>query len=224
MSNPWIEHVKKYAKTHQLSYSDALLKAKESYTRTTGGSRESDIVRVLVGTNKFDINRIRNPSKYLIDKAKKTTKPEATAKIETTKPKTTMNEYEYPNKYLKRALDPIISGDQNMKFERLKIMYSCIIQKGGTSEQREKAKKIIEQFENDIKYRKSLFTNHIKFFNFYNVFKVELKKILKMKDGSPQRNKEERNLMSIFWTPGSSAYYEDDDSYMIGGEGIATHK
>jgi hypothetical protein len=68
MSNPWIEHVKKYAKTHQLSYGDALLKAKESYTRTTGGSRKSDIVRVLIGTNKFDINRVSNPSQSLKDK------------------------------------------------------------------------------------------------------------------------------------------------------------
>ena len=132
---------------------------------------------------------------------------------------------ENPNKNLKKALNPIVSGDQKTKFERLKIMYSCIIQKEGTSEQREQAKKIIEQFENDIKYRKSLFTNHVKYFNFYNVFKVELKKILKMKDGSLQRNKEERNLMSIFWTPGSSANYEDDDAYHIGGEGMsAKHK
>ena len=68
MSNPWIEHVKKYAKSHQLSYGDALLKAKESYTRTTGGSRKSDIVRVLTATNKFDIKRIKNPSQYLKDK------------------------------------------------------------------------------------------------------------------------------------------------------------
>ena len=68
MSNPWIEHVKKYAKTHQLSYGDALLKAKKSYTRTTGGSRKSDIVRVLTATNKFDIKRIKNPSQYLKDK------------------------------------------------------------------------------------------------------------------------------------------------------------
>ena len=68
MSNPWIEHVKKYAKTHQLSYGDALLKAKKSYTRTTGGSRKSDIVRVLTATNKVDIKRIKNPSQYLKDK------------------------------------------------------------------------------------------------------------------------------------------------------------
>ena len=68
MSNPWIEHVKKYAKTHRLSYGDALLKAKKSYTRTTGGSRKSDIVRVLTATNKVDIKRIKNPSQYLKDK------------------------------------------------------------------------------------------------------------------------------------------------------------
>ena len=68
MSNPWIEHVKKYAKTHQLSYGDALLKAKKSYTRTTGGSRKSDIVRVLTATNNVDIKRIKNPSQYLKDK------------------------------------------------------------------------------------------------------------------------------------------------------------
>ena len=143
-------------------------------------------------------------------------------KIKATKPKTTMKEYEPPNKNLKKALDPIIGGDQKMKFERLKIMYSCIIQKGGTSEQREQAKKIIEQFENDIKFRKSLFTNHVKFFNFYNVFKVELKKIIKMKDG-PRRNMEERNIMGIFWEPGHSANLEDADSYHIGGEGKHRH-
>jgi hypothetical protein len=45
------------------------------------------------------------------------------------KPKTTMKEYEPPNKNLKKALNPIVDGDQKMKFERLKIMYSCIIQK-----------------------------------------------------------------------------------------------
>jgi hypothetical protein len=63
-----------------------------------------------------------------------------------------------------------------------------------------------------------LFTNNVKFFNFYNVFKVELKKIIKMKDG-PRRNMEERNIMGIFWEPGHSADYEDDDTYHIGGEG-----
>ena len=30
-SNPWIEHVKNYAKLHNLKYGDAMKKAKQSY-------------------------------------------------------------------------------------------------------------------------------------------------------------------------------------------------
>ena len=167
---------------------------------------------------KTDISKLIKSIPLSKPKIKKKTKTKTTPKA--TKPETAKNEDKYPNKSLKKALNPIVSGDQKMKFERLRIIYSCIIQNEGSSEQLEKAKKIIEQFENDIKYRKSLFTNHVKYFNFYNVFKVELKKIIKMKDGSLNRNREERNIMSIFWEPGSSSYYEDDDAYHIGGEGM----
>jgi hypothetical protein len=173
---------------------------------------KTDMMKLIDSTSVSKPRTIKSTSKT-------TTKIKSTPKIKTKTMKT-----ENPNKNLKKALNPIASGDQKTKFERLKIMYSCIIQKEGTSEQREQAKKIIEQFENDIKYRKSLFTNHVKYFNFYNVFKVELKKIIKMKDGSPLRNMEERNIMGIFWEPGSSADYEDDDAYHIGGEGMFAKK
>ena len=69
MVNPWIEHVKKYAKDHNLSYRNALSEAKTSYkTKMTGGQRDpSSIVRAIYGNNrkKFDVNKVHNPSKHL---------------------------------------------------------------------------------------------------------------------------------------------------------------
>ena len=35
MTNPWVEHCKKYAKDHNISYKEALKQAKSSYTKTT---------------------------------------------------------------------------------------------------------------------------------------------------------------------------------------------
>ena len=35
MANSWIEHVKRYAREHNLKYPDALKKAKSSYTKST---------------------------------------------------------------------------------------------------------------------------------------------------------------------------------------------
>ncbi len=67
MTNPWIDHVKQYANAHNLSYREALSKAKPTYN-PTGGSRNSDIVKALIGKNKFDINRVNDPSEYLLKK------------------------------------------------------------------------------------------------------------------------------------------------------------
>ena len=48
MVNPWIEHVKKYAHAHNLSYREALSKAKQTYKKEAiGGSRKSNYVRIL---------------------------------------------------------------------------------------------------------------------------------------------------------------------------------
>ena len=49
----------------------------------------------------------------------------------------------------------------------------------------------------------------------YDAFKIELKKIINMKENSNDRNRLERNIMDKFWEPGSSGYYEDDDPYRI---------
>ena len=69
MTNPWIEHVKSYAIEHNISYREALSQAKETYVKS-GGSRKSNIVRVLIATNRFNINKVNNPSKHLISKYK----------------------------------------------------------------------------------------------------------------------------------------------------------
>lgn len=37
MTNPWITHVKKYASDHNMSYKDAMVKAKSSYMKQNGG-------------------------------------------------------------------------------------------------------------------------------------------------------------------------------------------
>ena len=65
-------------------------------------------------------------------------------------------------------------ADQLEIFERLKIIYSYIVQKKGNTEQFQKAKEIIEKFENDIDYRKSMFTNHVNFFKFLQYDAVRL--------------------------------------------------
>ena len=73
MPNPWIDHVKKYALAQNLSYREALSKAKQTYTKevnTTGGSRNSNIIRILEGKKKLNINRVNNPSNHLLTKYK----------------------------------------------------------------------------------------------------------------------------------------------------------
>ena len=73
------------------------------------------------------------------------------------------NKKQTNHKPLDMALNPIFTGGQPEKFERIKVMYSCIIQKVGSTEQLQEAQKIIEKFENDISYRKSMIKNHIKY-------------------------------------------------------------
>ena len=41
MANSWIEHVKQYAKSHNVSYKQALKGAKSSYTKTTATKRKT---------------------------------------------------------------------------------------------------------------------------------------------------------------------------------------
>lgn len=64
MTNYWIEHVKQYAKENGISYKEALIESKQSYT---GGSIKSNYIAKLIATknDKFDIKRIKNPSNYL---------------------------------------------------------------------------------------------------------------------------------------------------------------
>jgi hypothetical protein len=61
-----------------------------------------------------------------------------------------------------------------------------------------------------------MFTNHIKFFNYYNIFKRDLHNIIMMPKNSIARNKAERSLIHRIWEPGASDDYEDDDPYLIG--------
>ena len=42
MANPWITHVKKYAKTHKISYGDAIAKARATYKKKVVGKGDSD--------------------------------------------------------------------------------------------------------------------------------------------------------------------------------------
>ena len=41
MANSWIEHVKRYAREHNIKYPDALKKAKSSYTKSTSTKKRS---------------------------------------------------------------------------------------------------------------------------------------------------------------------------------------
>jgi hypothetical protein len=64
MANSWIEFVKNYSITHQISYKNALKEAKTSYNsqQIEGGN----IVRRLIGLKKADYSKIKkNPSKYV---------------------------------------------------------------------------------------------------------------------------------------------------------------
>lgn len=66
MANDWIEHCKKYQKEHNLSWRDTLKEAKTTYKTTTGGNVISNII--YNNPEKFDINKIKNPSENLIKK------------------------------------------------------------------------------------------------------------------------------------------------------------
>ena len=122
-------------------------------------------------------------------------------------------------KPLENAIENVNVGEQIDRFRNIKIIYSCIIQNEGSSSQQKDAKEIIDNFENDVNYRKLLFTNHIKYLKWYNAFKKELKKVLKLEKFSNQRNMMERSLMGKFWEPGSKLNRADDYPYHIGGSG-----
>ena len=144
MVNPWIEHVKNYAKDHNLSYSNALREAKTSYkTKMTGGRRDpSYIVRAIYGKNrtKFDVGRIRNPSKHLTTMFEK--------KKRTPETKTVGNP---PNKYLANAIASKNNfaskkpDSQQNTLTRIKTLYYCIVNNIGSTKQINDAKKIIEK-------------------------------------------------------------------------------
>ena len=67
MSNTWILHVKDYATKHNVSFKDALRNASLSY-KQKGGSVSSSFVSKLIATDKFDMDKIKKPSEYLINK------------------------------------------------------------------------------------------------------------------------------------------------------------
>lgn len=66
MPNKWIEFVKKTQRDKNISYKDALTVAKTLYNK--GGSINSDKVKAIYYMNpsKFNINRVKDPSEFLI--------------------------------------------------------------------------------------------------------------------------------------------------------------
>ena len=62
----WIAHVKAYQKLHGCTYKEAMTRSKASYQ--TGGSAKSSYIRRLLAEQKFDLNKIKNPSNYLRNK------------------------------------------------------------------------------------------------------------------------------------------------------------
>ena len=102
MPNPWIEHVKTYAKEHNITYGEAISQAKETYVkkeRHSGGSRNSNIVRVLEGKKKLNINKVKNPSANLITRHKKQLiQPPQQPKQQPTEPKQQPKQPEVPKK------------------------------------------------------------------------------------------------------------------------------
>ena len=72
----WIEHVKQYAKDHNISYREALSQSRHSYGGN-GSGQASGFIQRMIAENKFDITKMKNPSQDLIDKyGKKSRKDE----------------------------------------------------------------------------------------------------------------------------------------------------
>ncbi len=75
--NEWISHVKRYAKQHNMSYKEAMSKARPSYKpkpkskKQRGGGLVEGIVDIGVSQTKDHINHIKKG----IDKSKKRKKP-----------------------------------------------------------------------------------------------------------------------------------------------------
>lgn len=71
MSNPWINHVKQYSHNKNMTYGQAMKcpDCKNSYDKShSGGSMQSNVVSKMIATGKFDINKMKNPSPWLINK------------------------------------------------------------------------------------------------------------------------------------------------------------
>ncbi len=66
MANDWVEHVRQYAREHNMSYREAMKDAKQSYGGNEGG-QSAGFVKRLIAEGKFDIKKMKNPSQDLID-------------------------------------------------------------------------------------------------------------------------------------------------------------
>lgn len=73
MVNSWIEHVKAYAQQHKVSYREALSLSKDSYIKGGGGSKSAGFVKRLIAekAKHFDIDRVNQPSKWIIERYSK---------------------------------------------------------------------------------------------------------------------------------------------------------
>ena len=69
----WINHVKRYASDNNVSYREALKLSRDSYHEMKGGSVKSGYIRRLIAEKpeKFDVSKIKKPSKNLVERFKK---------------------------------------------------------------------------------------------------------------------------------------------------------
>ena len=56
-SNPWVEHVKKYAKENNMTYACAILEAKKTYTKVDKNAKKNEMIEVLKKKWRSDINK-----------------------------------------------------------------------------------------------------------------------------------------------------------------------
>ena len=63
VNNPWVEHVKKYAKENNMTYACAIPEAKKTYNKVDKNSKKNEMMEVLKKKWRNDINK--NFSKVL---------------------------------------------------------------------------------------------------------------------------------------------------------------
>jgi len=56
-SNPWVEHVKKYAKENNMTYACAIPEAKKTYTKVDKNAKKNEMMEVLKKKWRSDINK-----------------------------------------------------------------------------------------------------------------------------------------------------------------------